>query len=55
MDVILDGLPGCFGFDKEIVYGSTIEEHDTRLHVNFKRLQSNRLNVNFDECDFFET
>ena len=50
---VIRGLPGVDNAaDDILVYGSTMEEHDQRLHSLLSRLQSVNLTVNPSKCEF---
>lgn len=51
----LEGLEGVEIFmDDILVYGSTTEEHDTRLEKVFRRIESAGLKLNKEKCEVLE-
>lgn len=53
---VLKGLTGVKVFiDDVLVYGSTTEEHDTRLNALLSRLEEHGLTINKAKCEFGQT
>ena len=56
MSQILSGLDGIVcHIDDVLIYGSTQEEHHTRLHAALSRLQAAGVTLNADKCLFSQT
>ena len=45
-----DGVETCH--DDIVVYGTTIQEHDTRLYAALQRARENNMTLNYDKCLF---
>lgn len=53
MEIILAGCPGTLNFiDDIIIYGSTRDEHDSRLAKTLKVLEEANVSLNQDKCIF---
>ena len=53
MSQILEGLPGVLcQTDDILIYGTTEQEHDERLNVVLKKLQTAQLTLNAEKCEF---
>ena len=56
MSQILEGLPGVLCLiDDIIIFGKTQAEHDERLIATLKRLQTSRVTLNSEKCEFNKT
>ena len=56
MSQILSGLDGIVcHIDDVLIYGSTQQEHHTRLHAALSRLQAAGVTLNADKCLFSQT
>ena len=56
MSQILSGLDGVLcHIDDVLIYGSTTEEHDTRLRAALSHLQTAGVTFNADKCLFSQT
>jgi hypothetical protein len=58
MNNVLMGLIGtrCFVYlDDMIIFGETLEEHNTRLKELFERLRQFKLKIEPDKCEFLKT
>ena len=56
IEKVLDGLAGAKNLVDDIfVYGSTLEEHDERLHAVLKRLEDKGLTLSPDKCELRKT
>ena len=50
---ILEGLPGVANhIDDILIWGETIQEHDTRLRAVLQRLNQNNITLNASKCQF---
>ena len=53
MNNILRGMTGVLcHMDDVLIFGSTQEEHDTRLHEVLQKLQSHGVTLNRQKCEF---
>ena len=53
MNNILSGLPGVLcHMDDVLIFGSTQQEHDDRLHKVLQKLQSAGVTLNREKCGF---
>jgi len=53
MNNILTGLPGVlYHMDEVLIFGSSKEEHDGRLHNVLQKLQSTGITLNRSKCEF---
>lgn len=49
---VLQDIDGVHNISDDVVFGKTVQEHDTHLHQVLKRLQEKQLTLNKDKCVF---